>query len=393
MIDSYTVKNSDLTTLLTMVLYGRAQAKLQLNLSSYETIVIYGAGSLGQMAVDLFANIGIQPHYIVDRDNTKHGCTINGITIISPDILCNADLSATLFIICIVTSPYDNIVEYLCSLGAKNIVHFYDVTESLGQRIQLESGWRYYDLSEIDKKNIKAVFDKWVDDQSKAYYLMMLYWRIQHKEVLFMDAPITQQDRLFAEGVIPPLSDSEIFIDCGAYNGNTIQRLLQMTNFKIGQIIAFEPDKQNFSLLQNYVTNLEQDLQFKIKLYPYGVGHINSNIYMSNSGGMAARLCKQPTKVSARMISLDHFVKVKPTFIKMHLESFEYQGLLGAIRLLQQSRPIIVITLYHSEDGAWRIPLYLMEHLENYCFYHRLHAYCAMSSVLYAVPEERAVKV
>jgi len=49
----------------------------------------------------------------------------------------------------------------------------------------------------------------------------------------------------FPDGVIN-LSDNEGFLDCGGYNGDTVERFVKMANGKYNHIFVFEADKNNF---------------------------------------------------------------------------------------------------------------------------------------------------
>ena len=73
----------------------------------------------------------------------------------------------------------------------------------------------------------------------------------------------------------------------------------------------------------------------------------------------------------------------------MHLEGEEFNALKGSIKTLQICRPIVAVTLYHSKDGAWDIPLFLTNNLPDYNFHIRCHAYAGTGVVMYAIPKER----
>jgi len=79
---------------------------------------------------------------------------------------------------------------------------------------------------------------------------------------------------------------------------------------------------------------------------------------------------------------------VKPDFIKMDIEGAEMAALRGGLKTIQEHRPQLAISIYHSNSDFINIPLYLHDNLENYKF--RLGHYSPRLSetVLYAVPNE-----
>lgn len=356
----------------------------------HRDVILYGAGNLGKMAIDLLRRVKITPKYIVDRNESNRGCNLMGINIIMPEDISRLDCRDPLIVVCVVTVPYFEIANYLRTLGIYNIVHFYDVTEALGERLGMTNGWRYSSLTNIDKGAIKQVFNNWADLISRAHYIMVLYWRLHRQEINFNEAPVTGHDRLFPPDIMPPFAKNEVFIDCGAYEGDTIKRIIVLTQGIFSKIIAFEPDAINYLHLQNYVNGLEPKIKNRIYLNHCGIGDKNEEIGFLSHRGMASRFSDTYRDSIVRMVRLDDAKNIEfASFVKMHLEGFEFPALTGAIKYLQNCRPIIVVTLYHSEEGIWKIPLLLMKNLKNYYFYHRVHAYCGNSSILYGVPTER----
>jgi hypothetical protein len=76
-------------------------------------------------------------------------------------------------------------------------------------------------------------------------------------------------------------------------------------------------------------------------------------------------------------------------YIELHAEGYELQSLEANLSYLQEYRPILCVTVYHSRDGLWKIPFYLYQNLKNYSFLFRMHAYMGQSAVLYCIPNER----
>ncbi len=52
------------------------------------------------------------------------------------------------------------------------------------------------------------------------------------------------------------LTSKEVFIDVGAYNGDTMREFLDVTNKYFSNIIAYELDKNNFGKLQKEIQNM-----------------------------------------------------------------------------------------------------------------------------------------
>ncbi|MFA5385820.1 MAG: hypothetical protein WC364_14390 [Eubacteriales bacterium] len=76
-------------------------------------------------------------------------------------------------------------------------------------------------------------------------------------------------------------------------------------------------------------------------------------------------------------------------YIELHAEGYELQSLEANKEYLQEHRPILCITTYHSRDGLWKIPMFVYENLKDYSLLFRVHAYQGQAAVLYCIPSER----
>lgn len=77
------------------------------------------------------------------------------------------------------------------------------------------------------------------------------------------------------------------------------------------------------------------------------------------------------------------------TYIQLHCEGNELVTIQDNMGYFQKYRPIIAVTVYHTRDGLWAIEKTLMDNLENYRWYFRLHAHQGQAAIMYGVPKER----
>jgi hypothetical protein len=78
--------------------------------------------------------------------------------------------------------------------------------------------------------------------------------------------------------------------------------------------------------------------------------------------------------------------------VKVHLEGEELPSLELSLERFQDYRPILKVACYHNEDGLYKIEKLLMDNLERYKFYFRLHSFQGQAAYMYAVPEEKIGK-
>ena len=77
--------------------------------------------------------------------------------------------------------------------------------------------------------------------------------------------------------------------------------------------------------------------------------------------------------------------------ISMDLEGGETTALPGMVETISRFRPQLSVSVYHSMNHYWDIPLFMMNVCEGYRFYLRLYSFERYEAILYAVPNERPV--
>ncbi len=341
-------------------------------------ICLYGAGSMGEMALDFLERINISPKYIID--NQKKG-KIREIDIINPIDIPKEDLSNLTFILCIVTAPILPIIHFLHDLGCKDVRHFYDYTEIM-LKTELTNGWSHFNLDRGDIDSITSVCkDLEHDEYSLAHYLQFLWWRLRRVEKSYKQFPVLSNKKYFKAPCMPKLTDDESFLDGGAHFGTTIESFIETTNGKFETIWAIEPDENNLSVMKK---NLNKNLN--IDYMSIALSDKNGSKGFVDGLGFASKIDKNGSK-EVQTQTIDG-LNVTPTIIKLHLEGYELKALEGSVETTKEYRPILMVLADHNEDGLYEIAQFLMS-LKEYKIYFNLHDYCGNSAIYYAIPKER----
>lgn len=348
---------------------------------SEKGIVLYGAGAMGKMAIDLMKTINKSPLYVIDKNKSGN---IDSVKILSPENIPSQDLKEVSFVVCIASANIQPIYDYLETLGCSDVRHFYDYSE-VELKDLMPNGWAKFELQEEDKNGIQEVLKALEQDKtSVAHYLQFLWWRLRREEVIFPEYPVLSGAKYFGIPSLPSLSENEVFVDGGAHFGGTIEVFVNATKGKFKHIYAFEPDLNNQKVLKESVAKeiLEKTTLFEEALYDE-CGTIN----FKDGLGYASKVDKNGNK-KVKTVALDSLKEINPTIIKFHIEGDELKALQGAKETIKRNRPIIMVLADHSEDGLYNIAKFLIQ-LENYKIYFNLHDYCGNSAVFYAYPKER----
>jgi FkbM family methyltransferase len=348
------------------------------------SVVLYGAGELGKLALDFLSYVGIKVEFALDRA-VMGGTLLGGsIPVYRPEMI--SEKEKYLILVTTVNAPFSEIYEQLQNQGFNKIVPFYDYALQFSDRHPLNNGWFSGPLTSEDKKQISEVLTGFGDDQSRAAYLQFLAWRILREDWIFEDCTVFKGNRFFIDQIKKAISDDERFLDVGAYDGRVFLQFLSFTGNKFYSALMIEPDEKNFELLQKTIEKLPMDIKSRISLKLCALSSESGKHGFAQGFGYASRLHdKKQNEVDIYKLDDLHF---PVSFLKLHVEGHEFDVLQGGITQIQNNRPILAITVYHNRDGLWKIPVFLQEHIFDYVFYFRMHSWCGTGAVVYGVPKK-----
>jgi FkbM family methyltransferase len=175
-------------------------------------------------------------------------------------------------------------------------------------------------------------------------------------------------------------SNSCSYVDCGAYNGDTF--IEANDKLPLSSAYLFEPDPTNFKQLVEAVKNSS----LTPICFPIAVADHYQILSFSGTGEGGAISLNGSVHIAAA--SLDELLPNSTVdFIKFDVEGAEAPAVLGARQLIQRSRPVLVLSLYHRPADLWEIPALIAGLCPHYNFYIRQHFNNSFDSVLYAIPQ------
>lgn len=177
------------------------------------------------------------------------------------------------------------------------------------------------------------------------------------------------------------MSDEEVFIDCGCFDGFSAQQFVNWCHGKFKKIWAFEPDKINFA---NAKRKLDDCCNGKYELVNSGVWNENTELRFLEEGTVGSSINQDGDSV-IKVNRLDDVVQEKVTFIKMDIEGAEYEALQGCKQIIQSYKPKLAISVYHKKDDVLRIPEIILEMNPSYHFYLRHYSVTEHDTILYAI--------
>lgn len=251
--------------------------------------------------------------------------------------------------------------------------------------------WRHIDsyILKMHREEVLKCFDLFEDERSKKVYSKLVQCRI---EGTYPDDEYVDRDQYFSFGCFADYDPNEVFVDCGAFVGDTAETYIWRKDGAFKKIIAFEPDNENVKAFMARMERLKREWNLsddKVEMLPYGVGDMSKVSYVKRyqaNNGFGSKMVERGAgnEDGVKVVALDDVVQERYHFLKADIESYEYKMLLGAQRTIKAYSPRLAICIYHNACDFYQIPLLIAGLNPEYRFALRHYTHMLSESVLYA---------
>ncbi|MCI9079900.1 MAG: FkbM family methyltransferase, partial [Lachnospiraceae bacterium] len=262
-----------------------------------------------------------------------------------------------------IMQPFTEEDEKEITLPCHNILYFMKICSELYYQDEVAEKLKKVKEMLDDKRSVE-VFDKrleFLGGNIEALYSMMACEKGYYSEDYYH------------------ITDSEIFVDCGAYNGDSLTKLINYAG-GIKKAFCFEPDYSNYLKLNKCVSEIECG---KIITYLAATGETNKTERFESRGTVSSLLGAGDDIVHIERLD-DLLSGEKITFMKLDVEGSELATLKGAENIIKNNVPKLAVCLYHKPEDLYEIPLYLKSLVPEYKIKIRHHTYNIYDTVLYA---------
>ena len=355
-------------------------------------IVLFGCGLFGKRILKGLRNIGIEPLGFSDNNQNIWQTETEGVKVYSPEQAANK-FPDSVFMVTIwsdaIGHPVKQIEKQLHQYNNIDVVSFFFLFWKCPEVFMPYFSIDAPDKTLLQAAAIKQCFSLFHDEESRKEFVAQIRWRLQGDYAGLTDpGKYTQYfyDELFA------LNEKEVFVDCGAFDGDTIRNFLKKQQSGFSHYFALEPDPINFEKLRQYVANLPATIRDKVTVQQCAVSDTHKQITFSSEGSLQSSI-SETGNIFVECISIDEGIGDQNiTYIKMDTEGAEPDIIKGAAKTIRKYSPIIAISVYHVFDHLWTLPLQVKELSDNYQFYLRPHCKASWDLICYAVPKGRRLK-
>lgn len=175
--------------------------------------------------------------------------------------------------------------------------------------------------------------------------------------------------------------EKEVFVDAGAYDGDTIKDFVRWTKGNYQKVIALEPLSDMCSRIQKMCR--EKELH-DIELHEAAAWNKEETLFFTED--LTGSKVEEEGEIAVNGIPIDHLAKDdKVTYIKMDIEGSELKALEGAKKIILRDHPKLAVCLYHKPEDIIELPAYILGLVPEYKFYIRHYCSDVCETVLYAV--------
>lgn len=341
--------------------------------SSPYPLVIYGAGWIGDAMYTYLRKNNVDVYgFAVDRDFLPENRGLDGLTIYDIDELLKTTRYNVL--LAFVGCSVDKIEELEAH---KNVNKCYQI-DFVGKNA---AGWdgQMYDSFLSENKAILTKLRKDLSDEASKQALDEF---IHQRNTGVFYKPYSHKPEYFDDEIVS-LSENEVFVDCGAYDGDSILAFCGalkdrgISSYK--KIYAFEADAGNACRLIQNLLELKN-----IQVIGKGVYDQACMLYFSESGTMGSMVADEGSKIEATTID-ETVGDEEVTFIKMDIEGCELKGLRGAEKTIKRWKPKLAICVYHRVEDLITIPQYIQSLRPDYKLFFRNYRQIGLDAILYAI--------
>lgn len=336
-------------------------------LKSGKRYAIWGCGNTGRgvrLFLDEYSRGLLKPACIIDNNQSYWNEEVW-----SPDEFKEIMDSVDVVLDCVYVA--DQVEEQLLEMGYKGDIIWlsYSIAKTDPSVVQLYKN---------NISNIERIYDFLEDDLSKetlyTYLTILNTGDIERWRNVNGDSKYKLIDRSILD-----YTGEQVFIDVGAFTGDTLSRFLEINQGDYKEIICIEPDSKNYKSLTenvkdmniNNVRLLNNAVDKERRVVSFGDGRSESCEVEENGDAQIEAITLDSLNIDFGRIT-----------VKISTNGYDLNVLQGGMDMIRNYKP--QIATYASGQLLWKIPLWLKNIVPEYKIYLRHYGVGRQAMIYYA---------
>ena len=315
--------------------------------------MLYGTGNAAERIIDQLNAGDIKISGIFASDGFVRDRSFAGYKVMSYED-CKKQFGEMIVLVCF-GSHLPEVIENITRIDAEQELYMPDLPV-VGEGLFTEE---YFSAHRDD---IMALSSLLADDESRRVLSELITYRLTGRIKHLFNAQTPDEENM----KLLEIGTDEVYMDLGAYTGDTVEQFLSFSGGKYEKIYAVEPEERNFRKLFENTKEL-----VNIQLVNSAIGAESGEILFTHGVGRGGARGKGKTR-SVTQESVDNILSGQSvSFIKMDVEGGELDALEGARDTISKYKPKLLIAAYHRIDDYWTIPKKILEINPDYRFFLR----------------------
>ncbi len=331
-------------------------------------VVLYGMGDGADKVLAAFEKYGIKASAVMASDDFVRGQSFHGFRVKKLGEL-EREYGDFVIALCF-ASQLPEVMDHIKEVAQKHTTLVPSVPV-FGDVI-FDGGF-----TEKYREGIESAYMLLEDGLSRRVYENVLRFYYTGKMEL-LDEITTAKDEAFNN--ILKLGQNELYLDLGAYNGDTIDEFLHYSGGSYRKIVALEPNGKNYKKLSEHCLGMKNTELWQLGAYSH-----NTILTFNNKAGRNSAI--SDSGVQTHVAAVDTILcGAAATYIKADVEGADFETLIGAKNTLKNFKPKLNFSAYHRFEDIFRLPLLIKKLNPEYKIYLRHHPYIpAWDTNLYCV--------
>lgn len=332
-------------------------------------VYIYGMGDGCLKLMKQFERFGIKISGIFASDEFVRGHSFLGYKV---QKLSEVEEQNDDFVIALAfAAGYKELIEKIDRISLSHELIMPDTAVYGGEPFLKETLTQNFDRA-------SCVYDNLCDEQSKSVFKSVLKYKITG-DISFLKSCESTPEEAYLNILKP--SGEEVYVDLGAYTGDTVREYLSFAG-GYRKIYAVEPNGRNFRKLNAYLKDMDNAEAVNAAAW-----ESDGELYFTKGGGRQAKI--EQKGVLTRAASVDSLLNSgRADYIKYDVEGEEKSALKGSEKTIKAYSPKLCVAVYHKLLDMFDIPLEILKLNPEYKLYMRHYPYYpAWETNLFAVRE------
>ena len=320
-------------------------------------IVLYGMGNGADRLLDYLANLSIPVSGVFASDEFVRGHSFRGFEV--TNYTTAKERFGDMIVLLAFGTQLPDVMERIMRIASEQELYAPDMPVYGDTFFTPEYAAEH-------KEELFRVREMLSDDTSRHVFDSIINYRLTGSLSYLTDCE-TPVDEAYEN--ILKLTDTETYLDLGAYNGDTVAEFLShVDHYK--KIIAVEPDPRSFRKLTQNTEGLKNFTSHNL-----GISEGAEFIPFSSGAGRGSASAGKMNKMFPSS-SVDNLLAgEKVTYIKMDVEGQERAAIIGAEKTIKQHHPKMLVSCYHRTEDIFDLPLLVQSITPGYKVYIRHHPY------------------